>query len=153
VWALADVMPELWTGTADLAGSNNITMKSVKSFRPPEQLVALGVSDAGTAATAIAIATAYAGVAGTAAGALNGLLVASTEERRSSAERSDRVLVRRFILNPETPMYVGAVVIHLCGWTLRAQPGNGPPGSVIGKLRFFPRIGWRYWRGGGRAAA
>ncbi len=69
-------MPELWTGTIDLAGSNNLSMKSAKSFRPPEQLVAFGVSDAGTAATAIAIATACAVVAGTATGALNGLLVA-----------------------------------------------------------------------------
>ncbi len=35
--ALADVMPELWGGSADLAGSNNTTMKGVKSFFPPEQ--------------------------------------------------------------------------------------------------------------------
>ncbi|HEY3409685.1 MAG TPA: transketolase [Propionicimonas sp.] len=35
--ALADVMPELWGGSADLAGSNNTTMKHVKSFLPPEQ--------------------------------------------------------------------------------------------------------------------
>jgi transketolase len=35
--ALADVMPELWGGSADLAGSNNTTMKGVKSFLPPEQ--------------------------------------------------------------------------------------------------------------------
>jgi len=35
--ALADVVPELWGGSADLAGSNNTTMKGVKSFLPPEQ--------------------------------------------------------------------------------------------------------------------
>ncbi|MCA0295668.1 MAG: transketolase [Actinobacteria bacterium] len=35
--ALADVMPELWGGSADLAGSNNTTMKGVTSFFPPEQ--------------------------------------------------------------------------------------------------------------------
>ena len=35
--ALAEVMPELWGGSADLAGSNNTTMKGVKSFLPPEQ--------------------------------------------------------------------------------------------------------------------
>ena len=35
--ALADVMPELWGGSADLAGSNNTTMKGAKSFLPPEQ--------------------------------------------------------------------------------------------------------------------
>jgi len=35
--ALADVMPELWGGSADLAGSNNTTMKGVKSFLPPKQ--------------------------------------------------------------------------------------------------------------------
>jgi transketolase len=35
--ALADVLPELWGGSADLAGSNNTTMKGVKSFLPPEQ--------------------------------------------------------------------------------------------------------------------
>ena len=35
--ALADVMPELWGGSADLAGSNNTTMKGQKSFLPPEQ--------------------------------------------------------------------------------------------------------------------
>ena len=32
--ALADVMPELWGGSADLAGSNNTTMKDVPSFVP-----------------------------------------------------------------------------------------------------------------------
>ncbi len=32
--ALADVMPELWGGSADLAGSNNTTMKGVPSFVP-----------------------------------------------------------------------------------------------------------------------
>ena len=35
--ALADVMPELWGGSADLAGSNNTTMKGARSFLPPEQ--------------------------------------------------------------------------------------------------------------------
>ena len=35
--ALADVLPELWGGSADLAGSNNTTMKGQKSFLPPEQ--------------------------------------------------------------------------------------------------------------------
>jgi transketolase len=32
--ALSDVMPELWGGSADLAGSNNTTMKDVPSFVP-----------------------------------------------------------------------------------------------------------------------
>jgi transketolase len=32
--ALADVMPELWGGSADLAGSNNTTMEGVPSFIP-----------------------------------------------------------------------------------------------------------------------
>ena len=32
--ALADVVPELWGGSADLAGSNNTTMKGVASFLP-----------------------------------------------------------------------------------------------------------------------
>ena len=35
--ALADVVPELWGGSADLAGSNNTTMKGQLSFLPPEQ--------------------------------------------------------------------------------------------------------------------
>lgn len=35
--ALADVVPELWGGSADLAGSNNTTMKGARSFLPPEQ--------------------------------------------------------------------------------------------------------------------
>jgi len=35
--AIADVMPELWGGSADLAGSNNTTMKGQPSFLPPEQ--------------------------------------------------------------------------------------------------------------------
>ncbi len=35
--AIAEVMPELWGGSADLAGSNNTTMKGVLSFLPPEQ--------------------------------------------------------------------------------------------------------------------
>ncbi|MGB3769850.1 MAG: transketolase [Rhodococcus sp. (in: high G+C Gram-positive bacteria)] len=32
--AVADVLPELWGGSADLAGSNNTTMKGAKSFGP-----------------------------------------------------------------------------------------------------------------------
>ncbi|MBC7374236.1 MAG: transketolase, partial [Frankiales bacterium] len=32
--ALADVLPELWGGSADLAGSNNTTMKGADSFLP-----------------------------------------------------------------------------------------------------------------------
>jgi transketolase len=32
--AIADLMPELWGGSADLAGSNNTTIKSAKSFIP-----------------------------------------------------------------------------------------------------------------------
>jgi len=32
--ALADVLPELWGGSADLAGSNNTTMKGSMSFEP-----------------------------------------------------------------------------------------------------------------------
>ncbi|MHA6512800.1 transketolase [Tessaracoccus sp. Z1128] len=35
--ALAEVMPELWGGSADLAGPNFTTMKGVKSFLPPDQ--------------------------------------------------------------------------------------------------------------------
>jgi transketolase len=34
--ALAAVLPELWGGSADLAGSNNTTMKGEPSFIPPE---------------------------------------------------------------------------------------------------------------------
>jgi transketolase len=34
--ALAGVLPELWGGSADLAGSNNTTMKGEPSFIPPE---------------------------------------------------------------------------------------------------------------------
>ncbi|GGM63426.1 transketolase [Longimycelium tulufanense] len=34
--ALADVLPELWGGSADLAGSNNTTMKGADSFGPTE---------------------------------------------------------------------------------------------------------------------
>src|SRR5699024_6880553 len=34
--ALAPVMPELWGGSADLAGSNNTTMKGEPSFLPAE---------------------------------------------------------------------------------------------------------------------
>jgi transketolase len=33
--ALGQTLPELWGGSADLAGSNNTTMKGVKSFGPP----------------------------------------------------------------------------------------------------------------------
>ncbi|MDR2930311.1 MAG: transketolase [Propionibacteriaceae bacterium] len=35
--ALADVVPELWGGSADLAGSNNTTMKGQPSFLPPDR--------------------------------------------------------------------------------------------------------------------
>ncbi len=35
--ALADVMPELWGGSADLAGSNNTTMSGEPSFLPVER--------------------------------------------------------------------------------------------------------------------
>jgi transketolase len=35
--ALAPVLPELWGGSADLAGSNNTTMKGEISFLPPER--------------------------------------------------------------------------------------------------------------------
>jgi len=35
--ALADVLPELWGGSADLAGSNNTTMKGEPSFLPAER--------------------------------------------------------------------------------------------------------------------
>ena len=35
--ALAGVLPELWGGSADLAGSNNTTMKGEASFLPPER--------------------------------------------------------------------------------------------------------------------
>ncbi|MCV2394683.1 transketolase [Actinotalea sp. M2MS4P-6] len=35
--ALAPVLPELWGGSADLAGSNNTTMKGEPSFLPPER--------------------------------------------------------------------------------------------------------------------
>ena len=34
--ALAPVLPELWGGSADLAGSNNTTMKGEPSFIPAE---------------------------------------------------------------------------------------------------------------------
>ncbi|GAA3083822.1 hypothetical protein GCM10010464_54820 [Pseudonocardia yunnanensis] len=33
--SLADVLPELWGGSADLAGSNNTTMEGADSFGPP----------------------------------------------------------------------------------------------------------------------
>jgi transketolase len=35
--ALADEVPELWGGSADLAGSNNTTMEGQPSFLPPER--------------------------------------------------------------------------------------------------------------------
>jgi transketolase len=35
--ALADVLPDLWGGSADLAGSNNTTMKGEPSFLPPKR--------------------------------------------------------------------------------------------------------------------
>ena len=38
--ALADVMPELWGGSADLAGSNNTTMKGATSFVPKKKQTA-----------------------------------------------------------------------------------------------------------------
>ena len=34
--AIAPLMPELWGGSADLAGSNNTTIKSAPSFVPTE---------------------------------------------------------------------------------------------------------------------
>lgn len=37
--ALAPVMPELWGGSADLAGSNNTTIKDAKSFLPVDRSV------------------------------------------------------------------------------------------------------------------
>ena len=43
--AIADVMPELWGGSADLAGSNNTTMKGAKSFVPADQSNAEFVGD------------------------------------------------------------------------------------------------------------
>ena len=39
--ALAPVLPELWGGSADLAGSNNTTMKGEPSFIPPEHQTAM----------------------------------------------------------------------------------------------------------------
>ncbi|WP_029149662.1 transketolase [Microbacterium indicum] len=38
--AIAAVMPELWGGSADLAGSNNTTIEGAKSFLPPEHSTA-----------------------------------------------------------------------------------------------------------------
>ncbi len=35
--AIAEAMPELWGGSADLAGSNNTTMKGQASFLPPDR--------------------------------------------------------------------------------------------------------------------
>ncbi len=43
--AISDVMPELWGGSADLAGSNNTTMKGVRSFVPEDQSNAEFVGD------------------------------------------------------------------------------------------------------------
>ncbi len=43
--ALADTVPELWGGSADLAGSNNTTMKGESSFLPPERSSADFVGD------------------------------------------------------------------------------------------------------------
>jgi len=37
--ALSDVLPELWGGSSDLAGSNNTTMKGALSFLPDEHAV------------------------------------------------------------------------------------------------------------------
>lgn len=37
--AIAPVMPELWGGSADLAGSNNTTIKGAKSFLPKDRSV------------------------------------------------------------------------------------------------------------------
>ncbi|WP_183097904.1 transketolase [Nocardioides pelophilus] len=37
--AIAPVMPELWGGSADLAGSNNTTITGVPSFLPPDRSV------------------------------------------------------------------------------------------------------------------
>lgn len=37
--ALADQLPELWGGSADLAGSNNTTMKGADSFLPADRVV------------------------------------------------------------------------------------------------------------------
>lgn len=37
--AIAPVMPELWGGSADLAGSNNTTIKDAKSFLPKDRSV------------------------------------------------------------------------------------------------------------------
>jgi transketolase len=39
--ALATVLPELWGGSADLAGSNDTTMKGEPSFIPPEHQTAM----------------------------------------------------------------------------------------------------------------
>ena len=39
--ALAPVLPELWGGSADLAGSNNTTMKGEPSFLPPDRQSAM----------------------------------------------------------------------------------------------------------------
>jgi transketolase len=39
--ALAPVLPELWGGSADLAGSNNTTMKGEPSFLPPDHQTAM----------------------------------------------------------------------------------------------------------------
>lgn len=39
--AIAESMPELWGGSADLAGSNNTTIQSAKSFAPAEHSTAM----------------------------------------------------------------------------------------------------------------
>jgi transketolase len=43
--ALAPVLPELWGGSADLAGSNNTTMKGEPSFIPPDHQTRLFPGD------------------------------------------------------------------------------------------------------------
>jgi transketolase len=43
--ALAPVLPELWGGSADLAGSNDTTMKGERSFIPPEHQTRLYPGD------------------------------------------------------------------------------------------------------------
>ncbi|WGT47601.1 transketolase [Tessaracoccus lacteus] len=43
--AIADAVPELWGGSADLAGSNNTTMRGQRSFLPPEHASADVVGD------------------------------------------------------------------------------------------------------------
>ncbi|MEJ5944782.1 transketolase [Pseudokineococcus basanitobsidens] len=45
--ALADVLPELWGGSADLASSNNTTMEGVGSFVPPGRATKMFPGDEG----------------------------------------------------------------------------------------------------------